>query len=93
MRILFCLVAAAALAACVTVRPGQGIVESVHATPGSSTHAYTTTAGSYPPGWLIRVRMADGSIQSLTQLTREGLSAGDRAEVTPEGRVFKLTSP
>lgn len=93
MKILFCLAACIALVACVTVRPGQGVVESVHRTPGNSTHAVTATAGTYPAGYLIRVRMQDGSIQSLTQITREGLSAGDRAEVTAEGRVFKLTSP
>jgi hypothetical protein len=80
------------LLGCTSVRPGQGIVESVYRTPGDSTHAAAAHGGTYPAGYLIRVRMEDGSIQAVTQLARDGIGAGDRVEVTPEGRVSKVTS-
>jgi uncharacterized lipoprotein YajG len=88
MRIL-ALLAAALLAACATppnltpVRPGMAVVESVYRSAGDSTAVY----GNYPMGYLLTVRMADGSIQRLSSVSGS-YQRGDRVEVTPEGKIL-----
>jgi len=83
------LLAACAMPTLTPVRPGVGVVESVHRSAGDTPDMVYRTGGSYPTGYLIRVRMQDGSIQSVSQISG-GFSKGDRVEITPEGKIVTL---
>jgi hypothetical protein len=89
MRARISLVACILLAACVTIptatRPGMGVVESVHRSPGEGIAPY----GSYPTGNLVTVRMADGSVQRVSSISA-AFRQGDRVEITPEGKIVTL---
>jgi hypothetical protein len=76
--------------------PGYGTVESVIPLSGASAEESASAGGSRPPatkqarqkarGYLVRVRMDDGSIQVRT-VKRAEVRAGQRALITNAGDV------
>lgn len=97
--------AAFAVTGCVSVappdntyafRPGVGTVQNVQearvAIPGG-TAPKTPLQDLAKPRWIdgyqLALRMDDGTTQAITQDSSE-FHAGDRVQVTPEGRVLKL---
>jgi outer membrane lipoprotein SlyB len=100
------LVASALVAAgCTTVsppdntyafRPGTGTVQNVQAArvaiPGGTapkTPLQDMTRPRWMEGYQLSLRMDDGTTQAITQDSRE-FRAGDRVQVTNEGRVLKV---
>ena len=96
---------ALAAAGCTTVsppdntyafRPGTGTVQSVRdarvAIPGG-TAPKTPLQEMAKPRWMdgyqLSLRMDDGTMQAITQNSSE-FGAGDRVQVTQEGRVLKV---
>jgi len=77
-------------------RPGTGTVQSAQearvAIPGG-TAPRTPLQDLAKPRWIdgyqLALRMDDGTTQAITQDSSE-FHAGDRVQVTPEGRVLKL---
>jgi outer membrane lipoprotein SlyB len=76
-------------------RPGTGTVENVQAArvaiPGGTapkTPLQQMTAPRWMEGYQLSLRMDDGTSQTLTQ-DSDDFHAGDRVQVTPEGRVLK----
>jgi outer membrane lipoprotein SlyB len=100
------LVASALVAAgCTTVsppdntyafRPGTGTVQSVQearvAIPGGTapkTPLQEMTKPRWMDGYQLSLRMDDGTMQAITQNSSQ-FHAGDRVQVTQEGRVLKV---
>jgi outer membrane lipoprotein SlyB len=97
--------AAFAVAGCTTVappdntyafRPGNGTVQSVQearvAVPGGTapkTPLQEMTRPRWIDGYQLSLRMDDGTSQAITQDSSE-FHAGDRVQVTQEGRVLKV---
>jgi len=76
-------------------RPGTGTVENVQAArvaiPGGTapkTPLQQMTAPRWMEGHQLSLRMDDGTVQAITQ-DSDAFHAGDRVQVTPEGRVLK----
>lgn len=77
-------------------RPGTGTVQSAQearvAIPGG-TAPRTPLQDLAKPRWIdgyqLALRMDDGTTQAITQDSSE-FHAGDRVQVTPEGRMLKL---
>ena len=96
MKILFVVLAAALLAGCLEslskAKPGTGVVQDVRRSPGDSPERMAASGGGYPTGYFVWVRMDDGTVQTVQQISG-ALQKGDRVQVTPEGRVEKLSSP
>ena len=77
-------------------RPGTGTVQSVRdarvAVPGG-TAPKTPLQEMAKPRWMdgyqLSLRMDDGTVQAITQNSSE-FGAGDRVQVTQEGRVLKV---
>ena len=59
--------------------PGTGTVEGVHA----------PRVARWIDGYQLSLRMDDGTVQAITQDSSE-FHAGDRVQVTQEGRVLKV---
>jgi len=59
--------------------PGTGTVEAVHA----------PRVARWIDGYQLSLRMDDGTIQTLTQ-DSSAFHAGDRVQVTPQGRVISV---
>ena len=59
-------------------KPGTGIVEDVHG----------PRVARWIDGYQLSLRMDDGTIQALTQ--DSPFYAGDRVQVTPQGRVIRV---
>ena len=77
-------------------RPGTGTVENVQAArvaiPGGTapqTPLREMTRARYMDGYQLALRMDDGTTQAITQ-DSDAFKAGERVQVTPEGRVLKL---
>ena len=77
-------------------RPGTGTVENVRdarvAIPGGTaprTPLQEMAKPRYMDGYQLSLRMDDGTTQALTQDSGE-FHAGDRVQVTQEGRVLKV---
>jgi hypothetical protein len=70
-------------------RPGAGVVQDIKRSPGDSPGRVAQTGGAYPTGYYVWVRMEDGTVQTLTQISG-ALQKGDRVRVTPEGRIEKI---
>ena len=77
-------------------RPGTGTVQSVQdarvAVPGGTapkTPLQEMTKPRWMDGYQLSLRMDDGTIQAITQNSSE-FHAGDRVQVTQEGRVLKV---
>lgn len=97
--------AAFAAAGCVSVappdntyafRPGNGTVQNVQearvAVPGGTapkTPLQDMTRARWIDGYQLSLRMDDGTVQAITQTSSE-FRAGDRVQVTQEGRVLKV---
>ena len=97
--------AAFAIAGCVSVappdntyafRPGTGTVQSVQqarvAVPGGTaprTPLQDMTKPRWIEGYQLALRMDDGTTQAITQDSSE-FHAGDRVQITQEGRVLKV---
>jgi len=89
-------------------RPGYGVVESVRearvAIPGGAITGSPAAGGSYQTpgerlvrprwteGYQLALRMDDGSTQTVTQ-DSPAFSAGERVQVTRDGRVVKVAEP
>lgn len=76
-------------------RPGTGTVENVQqgrvAIPGGTapkTPLQQMTAPRWMDGYQLSLRMDDGTTQAITQ-DSDDFHAGDRVQITPEGRVLK----
>lgn len=76
-------------------RPGTGTVENVQqarvAIPGGTapkTPLQQMTAPRWMEGYQLSLKMDDGTRQAITQ-DSDDFHAGDRVQVTPEGRVLK----
>jgi hypothetical protein len=85
LSILLCILLAACATAVTPVRPGNAVVQSAHRSPGDST----AIMGNYPMGYLITVRMEDGSIQRLSSVSG-AYRPGERVEITAEGKIVTL---
>ncbi|MFN2644870.1 MAG: hypothetical protein ABR570_07765 [Burkholderiales bacterium] len=88
-------------------RPGTGVVQSVQPArveipggnlPGSAasggrveTPLSNLTKPRWVEGYQLTLRMDDGTSQAITQNSPDFL-AGDRVQVTPEGRVLRAAS-
>jgi hypothetical protein len=77
-------------------RPGNGTVQSVQearvAVPGGTapkTPLQDMTKPRWMDGYQLGLRMDDGTVQAITQNSSE-FHAGDRVQVTQEGRVLKV---
>src|SRR5690348_903837 len=77
-------------------KPGNGTVESVHqarvAIPGGTAPATALKQLAEPrwvDGYQLALRMDDGTTQAITQ-DSDSFHAGDRVQVTPQGRILKL---
>jgi outer membrane lipoprotein SlyB len=72
-----------------SLRPGTGVVESasVVALPSSTSAGAGATAPAAPT-MAYRLRMDDGSTQSVVQ-TGERLNVGDRVQVSSDGRLAR----
>ena len=77
-------------------RPGTGTVENVRdarvAIPGGTapkTPLQDMTRPRWMDGYQLSLRMDDGTVQAITQDSSE-FHAGDRVQVTQEGRVLKV---
>jgi len=77
-------------------RPGTGTVQSVQearvAMPGGTapkTPLQEMTKPRWMEGYQLSLRMDDGTMQAITQNSSE-FHAGDRVQVTQEGRVLKV---
>lgn len=78
--------------------PGTGTVENVQAArvaiPGGTapkTPLRQMTQPHWMEGYQLALRMDDGTTQAITQ-DSDAFKAGDRVQVTPEGRVLKLAA-
>ena len=107
MRVLMLAVLASALAAGCAISPpdntyafkaGTGTVENVrHARvqiPGGtapSTPLKQLAEPRWIDGYQLALRMDDGTTQAITQ-DSDAFHAGDRVQVTPQGRVLKLAA-
>jgi len=105
MRVLKLAVLASALAAGCAVsppdntyayKPGTGTVDSVRearvAIPGGTapgTPIKQMTQARWVQGYQLSLHMDDGTIQAITQ-DSNAFHAGDRVEITQQGRVLKL---
>jgi len=106
MRVLKLAVVASAFAAgCAGVsppdntyafKPGDGTVENVRQArvqiPGGTAPATPLkrfTEPSWVDGYQLSLRMDDGTLQAITQDSK-AFHAGDRVQVTQQGRVLKL---
>jgi outer membrane lipoprotein SlyB len=70
-------------------RPGMGIVESATVVALSSSSSSAAAAGGASgPTMAYRLKMLDGTTQSVVQ-TGPRFEAGERVEVTKEGRVIR----
>src|SRR5207244_5799103 len=81
-----------------TFRPGTGTVENVRdvrvALPGGTapkTPLQDMTRPRWMDGYQLSLRMDDGTVQAITQDSSE-FHAGDRVQVTTEGRVLKVAA-
>jgi len=79
-------------------RPGTGTIENVQAArvavPGGTapeTPLRQMTRPRWMDGYQLALRMDDGTTQAITQ-DSDAFKAGDRVQVTPEGRVLKLAA-
>ena len=77
-------------------RPGSGTVENVQAArvaipagTAPETPLRQMTRPRYMDGYQLSLRMDDGTRQAITQ-DSDAFKAGERVQVTPEGRVLKL---
>ena len=77
-------------------RPGTGTVENVRdarvAIPGGTAPKaplQEMAAPRWMDGYQLSLRMDDGTTQAITQ-NSDAFHAGDRVQVTPEGRVLKV---
>ena len=95
MKLLFGLLAAAVLAGCLEslpkTKPGMGVVQDIRRSPADGPDR-VAAGGGFPAGYFVWVRMDDGTVQTVQQISG-ALRKGDRVQVTPEGRVEKLSSP
>jgi outer membrane lipoprotein SlyB len=79
--------------------PGTGTVDNVRearvAVPGGAvpqTALKRMTQPRWIDGYQLSLRMDDGTSQAITQ-DSAGFNAGDRVQVTPQGRVLKMQQP
>ena len=102
---LFVFAAIVAAAGCVSVappdntyafHPGTGTVQNVQqarvAIPAGTapeTPLRQMTRPRWMEGYQLALRMDDGTTQAITQ-DSDAFHAGDRVQVTPEGRILKL---
>jgi outer membrane lipoprotein SlyB len=77
-------------------KPGTGVVENVRKArveiPGGTapqTALRRMAAPKWIDGYQLSLRMDDGTAQAITQDSGD-FHAGDRVQVTPQGRVLKL---
>jgi hypothetical protein len=77
-------------------RPGTGTVQNVQqarvAIPGGtvpSTPIRRLAEPRYIDGYQLSLRMDDGTVQAITQ-DSDAFHAGDRVQITEQGRVLKL---
>jgi len=77
-------------------KPGTGTVESVRqgrvAIPGGtapSTPLKQMVEPRWMDGYQLSLRMDDGTVQAITQ-DSDSFHAGDRVQITEQGRVLKL---
>ena len=77
-------------------RPGTGRVENVRearvAIPGGTapvTPLKRMTQSKWIEGYQLSLRMDDGTVQAITQ-DSDSFHAGDRVQITQEGRVLKV---
>ena len=77
-------------------RPGTGTVENVRearvAIPGGTapvTPLKRMTQSKWMEGYQLSLRMDDGTVQAITQ-DSDSFHAGDRVQITQEGRVLKV---
>jgi len=77
-------------------KPGSGTVENVRQArvqiPGGTAPSTTLkrfTQPSWMEGYQLSLRMDDGTTQAITQ-DSDSFHAGDRVEITQQGRVLKL---
>lgn len=77
-------------------RPGNGTVENVRqarvAIPGGTvpqTALKRMTQPRWISGYQLSLRMDDGTVQAITQ-DSDAFHAGDRVQITQEGRVLKV---
>jgi len=77
-------------------RPGTGTVENVRearvAIPGGTapvTPLKRMAQARYVEGYQLSLRMDDGTVQAITQ-DSDAFHAGDRVQITQEGRVLKV---
>jgi hypothetical protein len=66
------------------VRPGVGVVESA-----SVASLPSASAGGSSATMAYRLKMEDGSAQSVVLRTGERFQHGDRVEVTADGRLLR----
>ena len=103
MKALKFVLAAASLAGCAVsppdntyaFHPGTGTVESVRqarvAIPGGTaprTALGQMTRARWVDGYQLSLRMDDGTTQAITQDSAQ-FQAGDRVQVTEQGRILK----
>lgn len=79
-------------------KPGTAVVENVRQArvqiPGGtapSTPLKQLTEPRWMDGYQLTLRMDDGTTQMITQ-DSDAFRAGERVEVTPQGRVLKLSA-
>jgi len=79
-------------------KPGNAIVESVRqarvAIPGGTAPATPLKQMTQPrwvEGYQLTLRMDDGSTQAITQ-DSDAFHAGERVQVTSQGRVLKIAA-
>ena len=77
-------------------KPGTAVVENVRQArvqiPGGtapSTPLKQLTEPKWMDGYQLTLRMDDGTTQMITQ-DSDAFHAGDRVEITPQGRVLKM---
>jgi uncharacterized OB-fold protein len=71
-------------------RPGYGVVESVtpiRVAPAEESASAGSSSRGSAPGYLVRVKLDDGSIQ-IRQLKKRNVAVGKRVLVTNAGDVL-----
>ena len=73
-----------------SIRPGQGLIESISLpAPAASASAGGTAPPSASGPYRVTVRMTDGTVQTMTIDSRAFL-VGDRVQITAGGRLSRL---